>query len=266
MSSLHGAVPLLLLGAIVLPVAEAALGGVKLDNMTFDKMLSVPGLTLLAKIDKAYPYGDKEETFKELCKLSYRVKDFLIGEIPVQEYGDKENEDLQKRFDVKTDDFPVYFLFKNGAAEPPIRFQGFPDPNAKKPATWDDDEDGPWEPPFRTDVTPENFVTWLRMQGVKMPYGGTIFDLDQVAQRFMKTGFKDEDLTEAKKMAEDEYKHDPKASVYIKIMQKIKEKGAEYVEKEMARVKKLMAGKLTPAKLSELEGKVSILRVFDNPL
>mmetsp|Transcript_43112 Transcript_43112/g.77445 ORF Transcript_43112/g.77445 Transcript_43112/m.77445 type:complete len:261 (+) Transcript_43112:60-842(+) len=197
MLSLHSTV-ILLLGAGVLPVAEAAQGAVKLDNMTFDKMLSVPGLTLLAKIDKAYPYGDKEETFKELCKLSYHVKDFLIGEIPVQEYGDKENEDLQKRFEVRTDEFPVYLLFKKGAAEPPIRFEGFPDPNAKKPASWDDEEDGPWEPPFRTDVTPENFVTWLRMKGVKMPYGGTILDMDEVAKKFMK-GFKDDDFAEAKK-------------------------------------------------------------------
>jgi len=245
-------------------VAEAAQGAVKLDNMTFDKMLSVPGLTLLAKIDKAYPYGDKEETFKELCKLSYHVKDFLIGEIPVQEYGDKENEDLQKRFEVRTDEFPVYLLFKKGAAEPPIRFEGFPDPNAKKPASWDDEEDGPWEPPFRTDVTPENFVTWLRMKGVKMPYGGTILDMDEVAKKFMK-GFKDDDFAEAKKLAEGEYKDDAKAAVYIKIMQKIKEKGAAYVGTEMARVKKLMAGKITPAKQTELDTKVKILRIFDEP-
>ena len=43
----------------------------------------------LVKVDKSHAYGEKEDAFKELCKLAHPVKDLLIGEIPVTEYGDK---------------------------------------------------------------------------------------------------------------------------------------------------------------------------------
>jgi len=250
------------LAALVHFGSATAMGAVKLDNMTFDKMVSIPGFTWLVKFDKNYAYGDKEDEFKELCKLAYKVPDFSIGEIPVAEYGDKDNDDLRLRFELKVDDFPVYFLFK-GSAESNIRYEGFSDPVASKPATWDDEEDGPWEPPMLSDITAENLAKWLRQQGVKFPSIGTIAELDEVVKAFLQNGFKDSFIKEAKSLAGGDHKEDPKAPVYIRIMEKVKERGVEYVGSETARVKKIMAGNLTPEKKAQLTEKLKILGVFD---
>merc|ERR1711988_668960 len=94
-----------------------AQGALKLDNYTLDKVLGIPDTTVLVKFDKSYAYGEKEDEFKVLCRLAYSVPNFLIGEVPVQEYGDKENDDLRERFKLKKDDFPVYFLFNEANKE-----------------------------------------------------------------------------------------------------------------------------------------------------
>lgn len=249
--------------AAIIPmgVHATAQGAVKLDNMTFDKMVSVPGLSFLVKFDKTYAYGEKEDAFKELCKTAFPVKDFLIGEVPVQEYGDKENEDVAERFKVNKDEFPAYFLFKGSVANP-VKFEGFPNPTAKKPSTWDDDEDGTWEAPMIKEPTAENLIMWLRKYGIKMPSIGTVAELDELAAKFLKSGFKDADLEAAKALAEGEYKNDKKAPIYVKIMEKVKAKGVDYVQTELARVQKLLAGKITDEKKGELTEKVKILNVF----
>jgi len=178
----------------------------------------------------------------------------------VQEYGDKENSDLQERFGVKTGDMPVFYLFK-GAEDAGKKFEGFADPSAKKPATWDDAEDGEWESPMIKDITADTLVLWLRTNGVKMPSIGTIAELDEVAKRFMQEP-KQADLDEAKKLAEGDHKNDKKAPIYVKIMQKVLEKGTGYVQTEVERVKKIMAGKVTPQKKDELQDKLKILNIF----
>jgi endoplasmic reticulum protein 29 len=239
--------------------SATAMGAVKLDNYTFDKMITTPGLTWLVKVDKSYAYGDKEDAFKELCKLAFPVKDFLLGEIPVQEYGDKENSDLQEKFGVKTDDFPAYFLLK-GSFESRVKFEGFADPRAQKPSTWD--EDGKWEAPMLADITTENLNLWLRRNGIKMPSIGTIQELDEIVKTFLKDGRKDSDLDAAKKLAEGEFKSDKKAPIYVKTMQKIKEKGDGYVTTESGRVTKLMSGKMAEEKMKQLGDKLKILNIF----
>jgi endoplasmic reticulum protein 29 len=250
-----------LLAASTWQASATAAGALKLDNYTFDKVVTLPGQTLLVKLDKSYAYGEKEDAFKELCKVAYPVKDFMIAEIPVQEYGDKENDDMRERFGANVDDFPVYYLFK-GSADARTMFEGFANPNAKKPANWDDDEDGAWEAPMLGEPTLENLAIWLRMQGVKMPSIGTILELDEAAERFIKQGLKDSEIEAAQKIADEEYKTDAKAPMYIKIMKKIKEKGREYVEKESARVQKVLEGKITPEKRTEMSDKLKILGVF----
>merc|ERR1719362_1155430 len=157
---------------------------------------------------------------------------------------------MQERFGVKNDDMPVFFLFK-GAEDAGTKYAGFADPSAKKPATWDDAEDGEWEPPMIKDITTDNLILWLRTNGVKMPSIGTIAELDEIAAQFMKEP-KQTVLDEAKKLAEGDHKNDKKAPVYVKIMQKVLEKGAGYIQAELERVKKLIAGKVTPEKKDEL--------------
>merc|ERR1712046_114804 len=92
--------------------------------------------------------------------------------------------------------------------------------------------------------------------------GGTIDELDTVAKKFLKEGLSDEHLGAAKKLAEEEYKNDKKAPMYVKIMEKVKQKGEAYIESESTRVGKLLQGKLAPEKAEELNDKLKILGVF----
>eukprot|EP00931_Biecheleriopsis_adriatica_P120121 TRINITY_DN95255_c0_g1_i1.p1 TRINITY_DN95255_c0_g1~~TRINITY_DN95255_c0_g1_i1.p1 ORF type:complete len:265 (-),score=84.58 TRINITY_DN95255_c0_g1_i1:73-867(-) len=237
-------------------------GAVKLDNYTFDKALTLKGMNWLVKVDKNYAYGDAEDAFTELCKLVHPVKDLLVATIPVSEYGDKDNDDLREKFGVSADEMPAFFLLKKGSFEEKLRFQGFADPRAKRPSDWDDDEDGEWEPPMLKEITTENLNLWLRKNGLKTPSIGTIFEFDELVQSFMKSGPKDADIQSAKKLAAEDFSTDSKAAVYIRIMEKIQAKGVSYVETEMARVKKVLTGKVTPEKEAELKDKVKILSVF----
>merc|ERR1712146_532692 len=143
-----------------------------------------------------------------------------------------------------------------------VQFKGFADPRAKKPADWDESEDGPWEAPMKTDVTLDTLALWLRMNGMKMPAIGTIAELDELVKSFMTGGMKDADVDAAKKLAEGEHKNDKKAPIYVKIMEKVKAKGVDYISTELARVQKILTGKISSEKQAEMNDKVKILNVF----
>jgi endoplasmic reticulum protein 29 len=224
-----------LLAGLAPAVAGTAQGAVKLDNYTFDKVMAIPGQSFLVKFDKSYPYGEQEDEFKELCKLAYGVPSFIVAEVPVQEYGDKENDDLRERFGIDKESFPVYYLF-NEASKDGLKYPG--------------------------KVTAADISSWLRRNKIKMPTIGTIEELDALVKQFFTDGMADGTVAAAKKTAEEQFTNDKKAPLYAKIMQKIKEKGENYVATESARVTKLLAGKLTPEKSAELSDKIRILGVF----
>mmetsp|Transcript_105915 Transcript_105915/g.306341 ORF Transcript_105915/g.306341 Transcript_105915/m.306341 type:complete len:244 (+) Transcript_105915:55-786(+) len=216
-------------------VDAAALGAWRLDNYTFDKTLQIPDHTFLVKFDKAYPYGEKEDEFKVLCTLAYTVPRFFIAEIPVQEYGDRENDDLRERFKVAHEEFPAYFLF-NSQNKQGLRFEGA--------------------------VKVDELTLWLRQNGIKMSSVGTIAELDEIVQNFLQNGFADEHIAAARGLAESQYAADRKAPMYVKIMEKVKEKGKSYVAAEAARIAKILAGKVTEEKRNELGDKAKVLNVF----
>merc|ERR1719450_896056 len=97
-----------------------------------------------------------------------------------------------------------------------------------------------------------------------MPAIGTIAEMDVLAKRFLKDGsFPESIISEAQKLADGEYSADRKAPMYVKIMQKIKEKGEAYVASESARVTKLMDGKMAEGKKAEMSDKLKILGQFN---
>merc|ERR1711912_203081 len=98
--------------------------------------------------------------------------------------------------------------------------------------------------------------------GIKMPAIGSIAEMDELVKSFMTGGMKDADVDAAKKLAEGEHKNDNKAPLYVKIMEKVKSKGADYISTELARVQKILSGKITPEKQAEMNDKVKILNVF----
>jgi len=214
-------------------VEATAQGALKLDNYTLDKVTSIPGWSFLVKFDQSYAYGEKEDEFKLLAKHAHAAQNFMVAEVPVQEYGDKENDDLRERFKLVKDEFPAYIFFKAG------------------------EEAGRYSGSIKADL----LITWLRRQGVKIASIGTIEELDVLAEKFMQDP-SDSVVAEAKTLADGEFKEDRKAAVYVKIMQKILEKGKDYPATEAKRVTKIAEGKLAPEKKAELEEKIKILGVF----
>merc|ERR1712217_841801 len=120
--------------------------------------------SFVVKFDNSYAYGEKEDEFKTLCKLVYEVPNLMVAEVPVQEYGDKENDDLRERFKLTKDDFPAYFLF-NEANKEGLRYSGA--------------------------IKAADMAAWLRRQKVAAPAIGTIAEPDEIAKAFLKDGFAD---------------------------------------------------------------------------
>jgi len=225
-----------IVATLLAPCVQAtAPGAIKLDNYTFDKLLALPGTSVLVKFDKSYAYGEKEDEFKELCKLAYSVPGFFVAEVPVSEYGDNQNEDLADRLTLKKDDFPAFLLFS--------------DSNKKGSR-------------YTGSVTAADISAWLRRNQIRMPAVGTIEELDNLAKKFMTGGFADTEIAAAKTLAEGTYSTDRKGSMYVKIMQKIKEKGEAYVDSETKRVTKILEGKVTPEKSAEMNDKLKVLAMF----
>jgi len=212
-----------------------ALGALKLDNYTLDKVLSIPDHSFLVKFDTSYPYGEKEDEFKTLCKLAHAVPKFLIAEVPVQEYGDKDNSDVAERYSLQKDDFPAYLFFTGDKPEGE-RYSG--------------------------EVKADALAAWLRKFKIKMPSQGSIPEFDTLLKDFFGSGKKAEHIVAAKKLAEEQYSTDRKASMYVKIMEKVSAQGDEYIAKEHARVTKLLTGKIAAEKKTEMEDKIKVLNVF----
>lgn len=220
-------------------IAEAkANGALNLDNYTFHKVTRIPGWSVLVKFDHHHARGEKEADFREVCKQAYSVSNFLVGEVTVSKWGDsleKGNDRLVEQFRVKKKDFPAYFLFDEANSDG-RRYSG--------------------------SIQADQLVSWLRRNGVKIASFGTIKELDAVAKKFLKAGHTDEHLAQAQKLAEEQFSDDRKASIYVKIMQSIQEKGEAYVESEIKRVSKLAEGKIATEKKAELEEKLKVLTVF----
>ncbi len=113
-------------------------GTVTVDSFTFDKILRNFDV-VLAKFDDKYrmyhlffqtktllrcvvslvlAYGDKQDAFKKFAENVANTKNLLIAEIPVTDYGEKENEQLAKEYSVTKADFPAYKLFIKGKSKP----------------------------------------------------------------------------------------------------------------------------------------------------
>lgn len=208
-------------------------GCLKLDNYTLDRMLALPGYSYLLKLDSPYSYGEKEDAFQSLCKLAYHVPKFFVSFVPVQEFNEKDNDDVRERFGLKKEDFPVHYLFTRGKTEG-IRYTG--------------------------KVQANDMIMWLRTNEINMPSLDTVDELDTLARAFVKDP-KPSLRAEAEAVAA-KYSTDPKAPMYLKIMDKLQEKGEGYALEEIKRVTKLLHSSMSTEKKAELTEKLKVLKVF----
>jgi endoplasmic reticulum protein 29 len=225
---------------VQLSAADVVKGSTPLNSGTFDKI--IPKFKgVLVKFDKQYPYGDKQDEFKKVAEASLSQPDLLVAEVPVQDYGDKENSDLAERFSIKTDDFPEYRLFVQGKSEP-IPYTG---------------DEG------RADDI-KKFI--VKESGLWLGLPACIQEFDELVKQFFAASGDDRKTLADKASAMNDQITDAtkkeRATVYVKTLQKVLENGDGYVKTELARVEKLSEGKVSEKKKAQLKDRASILTSF----
>ena len=224
--------------------AHNCAGCTPLDTLAFDKVINAFPASLV-KFDVAYPYGDDHEEFAKVAKDAAGVDRLFIGEVGIKDYGEKDNEDLAARFEVKKEDYPAAILFirgKEGTMEH-IKFKG--------------------------KFTAEELKGFVRKNsGIYMPLVGCSEELDKLADELLAA--KKSDMGEVIKKAEAVWdqakgeKAQKRAEIYVKIMRKIEEVGEGFIAKEEARVKKILTGKVNKEKKEEMEERINILKSFSS--
>jgi len=217
---------------------EAAPGAIKLDNTTFDKLITVPGLTVLVKFDKEYAYGDEHDAWKEYAKtVGESAAELLTADVGVAEYGDKDNSDLAERFSIKSDDFPQYRLWKKGmlSTAEPIKFTG--------------------------DKKADEFLRFVQEKaGAWIGLPGQIKALDEIAKEFLSTDKTADVITKAEAAAAGQTEET--AKYYVKVMQKLAA-DKEFLTKENARLKKMMDdGSVKASKKEQFGRRLNVLNSF----
>jgi endoplasmic reticulum protein 29 len=225
--------------AAVYSVDATARGAIGLDTFTFDKIVD-GSRSVVVKFDKQYAYGDQEDAYKAFAK-EMAPSSILVAEVGVQDYGDKENDDLREKYGVKADDFPVFKIFKKGGDSPST---------------------------FTGEVTNDNLKLWTKeVTGVWIGLEGTIEELDRIAVDLAKGTISFDDAVAKAKKSDSTFSNDATimktALLYVRIFEKIKEKGTiTFAQDESKRVKGLLAGKNSDAKKKMLELRLRILASF----
>lgn len=227
-------------------------GSIPLDTHTFDKILQ-KFHTSLVKFDVAFPYGAKHEAFLQVSQSSMHRPDFLVAEVGVKDYGDRDNEDLAKRFNIDTKEFPVYLLFVQGVKEPFI-YKGKTD----------------------DDYSAENVINFVRSKatGIWIGAPGCLQEFDQLAKDFIRSPcpHKRKALLKNAEDLWDNIKSNSarrSAETYVKTMRKLISlvaegiiKEGDFLEREKLRVKGLVGEKVSDQKKEELKTRINILDSF----
>ncbi|XP_055690654.1 protein windbeutel [Lutzomyia longipalpis] len=228
---------------VLLHSGEACKGCVELDEITFDKLISRFPATLV-KFDVAYPYGDKHEAFSAFAQDVAEVDDLLVALVGIKDYGEKDNANLGKKYNVEEKDLPRIKIIKRD-----------------NPKEWIDY-------PADLPVTKDNIKTFVR-ENTNLYIGltGCLQEFDELAARFMEALAKDEkEAQEVLKEAQEEEKkfngEENSGRMYIAIMQRVLEKGEDFIASERERVKGLQGKKLSPSKKLLLEHRLNILAAF----
>jgi len=161
--------------------------------------------------------------------------------VRIKDYGDKANQDLAKRFNVDEDkaNLPDTILFKRGAngVEEVVRYGG--------------------------DYSLDNLRTFLsRKTGVYIQCNGCIKELDALAEKFSLASTREERqkiLFAAKSWAAEK---GGDSEIYVKIMTKTLDSGAEDIIKEIKRVEKMLDNKNSDNVKDKLTKKRNVLNSF----
>lgn len=215
-------------------------GCISLDEYNFEKILT-RFKAVIVKFDVAYPYGEKHEQFVKFAEEIVTSKDIIAAEVGIKDYGDKDNENLAKKYGIKVkDDLPIVKLFLGD----PEKFV-----------------DLPKESPFNV----ESFRNLVRDNSdVYIGLPGCIEEFDNLALSFIDSSNKEGKMKEAESILEKtEKKERAIGETYLLFMKKILENGSGFVEKEKSRLNKLLKeAKMNEKKKTELTYRLNILHSF----
>ena len=220
-------------------------GCTPLDELSFDKVIAKFKATLV-KFDTAFPYGDKHDEYAKVAVSLADINDVLVAEVGIKDYGEKDNEKLAKRFNVKKEDYPVVYLFAN-------------DNNGKLHEYRFGKSD---------EFSEANLKSFIKQQsGIYLPLPGCLEKFDAMAATLMTAstaGDKGKIMAKAEKALESASEAEKaKADIYIKIMRKVVKEGDRFPETEMTRVKKVMdGGKVSEEKKKLMNQRLNVLRSF----
>eukprot|EP00747_Dinoflagellata_sp_TGD_P191275 gnl/TRDRNA2_/TRDRNA2_54434_c0_seq1.p1 gnl/TRDRNA2_/TRDRNA2_54434_c0~~gnl/TRDRNA2_/TRDRNA2_54434_c0_seq1.p1 ORF type:complete len:310 (-),score=49.06 gnl/TRDRNA2_/TRDRNA2_54434_c0_seq1:70-999(-) len=232
-------------------------GVIELTSFIFDNFVGIPrnnpGYRVLARIDNALPDNPSTTSWRLLAQQAQTVPKFFMVEVPVAQYGDKRNDDVRERLDLKFDDFPAIYLYSEEHPEG-LRYGGVNHTlRYLNVATWG---------------MPE-MCLWLRSNGVAINLKGTIQALDDLARAFVKdfqvSHLGDQHFQSASQIVSESFAKHEEAPVYVRYMQKISERGIGFIDAEYLRLKKLSRKMKVPAnKKAEMKRKMEILKVFNS--
>ncbi|CAF1189427.1 unnamed protein product [Adineta steineri] len=229
--------------ALILSIKAHTPGTVTVDSLTFDKVIRNFDV-VLAKFDDKYPYGDNQDQFKKFAESAANTKNLLLVEIPITDYGEKENEQLGAEYKVTKADFPAYKLFLKGKSKPIDH-------------TGDKTEDG---------------LKQFLSQHTNLWFGlpGTLESLDRLAREYFDVSSANDEtnqktlLEKAREQVKGfvDKKEQKSGESYIKIMEAVAKQGVDFLKREGRRVQNLLKGKITDTKKEELQHRSNILLSF----
>lgn len=219
-------------------------GSLPLDSLTFEKVIRNHEWVLV-KFDTAYPFGDLHDEWKDVARYSARNIDLIAAEVNINEYGDRENQDIGFKFDISKEDYPVYKLFNRD-----------PMPTASIPYEG--------EGKTRRDI-----LAWMKQNGVYVGLPTCIEVFDDLAHKFIKNEAKRSSTISLAENEASKIENETKrkyAEVYVKVMKRIQEKGIKWVDSELRRIEKNLEDKSIKDDLkTNMRSRQNILESFKFP-
>lgn len=194
----------------------------------------------LVKFDTSYPYGDKQDVFTKVAQDVVGTSELLVAEVPVQDFGEKENSALAEKYGISKSDFPALRLFKSSTEDPVV---------------------------FKQDWKENVIKQFIRQEsGIRLVLDKCLPEYDELAERFMVASVADRKdiLKQATSSANSLPTQDQKviADNYIKLMEKVIERGDKFIASENDRVQNLLKGKISSAKKTQLQARLNVLSSF----
>ena len=239
-------------------------GLVNLDNATMP-LLCGKQLPCFVRFDKEFPHGDDAEQFKIVARAAaHGGADIIMGSVGISEYGERKNMDLGVKFGLIIKDkpmtydemdafFPKFFLLPAGL-----------ETNIANSIL------------YKEPIKVDNMLRFIREHaGVAIGLKGTVAQLDLLAERYMHLSASSAELNahlvqlqEVSEQAEkiiptlSETQQDA-ASYYLKVMERISEKGSGWVQKEIERLDRIISKGNIPSDTSEAMSKrLNVLASF----